>query len=58
MKNTRERATRRLATPTTLKRELIENARHVAVIEVRTNVKTKIKNLAGSAWNPTNNFDY
>ena len=52
MKSTNERAMRRLATATTLSRELTANAWDVAVMEVRVRVKRKMKNLEASTVKP------
>ena len=52
MNNTNERAMRRLATATTLSLELTAYAWDVAVMEVSSKVKRKMKNLEGSTVNP------
>ena len=52
MNSTNERAMRRLATATTLSRELTANAWDVAVMEARVRVKRKMKNLEASTVKP------
>ena len=52
MNNTNERAMRRLATATTLSRELTAYAWDAAVMEVSSKVKRKMKKLEGATVKP------